>query len=161
MRFDSGINLFFHVGSLVKRSSSHFGCRLSIVYQEPSRNVNTIICQLPGFSERLNQEFAPRRGCGGKTYPDDVDYSGKRSPRDSPEGREQKLYTKLKPRFSHCCLHSIQSWGDTSCGAQTEANFRVIGLCKFVSRRPLQRTIQLECWNSRVFCSREFPQHHY
>ena len=107
MRFDSGINLFFHVGSLVKRSLSHFGCRLPIVYQEPSRNVNTIISKFPGFSERLNQEFAPRRGCGGKTCPDDVDYSGKRSPRGSPEGREQKLYTKLKPRFSHCCFHSI------------------------------------------------------
>jgi hypothetical protein len=49
MRFDSGINLFFHVGSLVKRSSSRFGCGLSIVYQKPSRNVNTMFCKFLGF----------------------------------------------------------------------------------------------------------------
>ena len=50
MRFDSGINLFFHVGSLVKRSSSHFGCRLPIVYKKPSRNVNTMFCKFLDFS---------------------------------------------------------------------------------------------------------------
>src|SRR4029077_7612544 len=59
MRFDSGINLFFHVGSLVKRSSSHFGCRLPIVYKKPSKNVNRMFCKFLDFSV----EFALRRRC--------------------------------------------------------------------------------------------------
>ena len=60
MRFDGGINLFFHVGSLVKRSSSHFGCGLPILYQKLSRNVNTKFCKF-----LVAPRGAPRRGCGG------------------------------------------------------------------------------------------------
>ena len=56
MRFDSGINLFFHVGSLVKRSSSHFGCRLPIAYKKPPRNVNRMFCKFQDFCGRI-----PRR----------------------------------------------------------------------------------------------------
>jgi hypothetical protein len=92
MRFDRGINLFFHVGSLVKRSSSRFGCRLLVLYKKTARNVNTMFCKFLGFFGAFEpSESVLRRGCSATIWTDDVDCCGRRPPLRSPKRREQEL----------------------------------------------------------------------
>ena len=96
MRFDSGINLFFHVGSLVKRSSSHFGCRLPIVYKKPSRNVNTMFCKFLDFSGG----FALRRSCTGTIRR--VTWTALRAPASAPKrAAGAKRIRRPESRFQH------------------------------------------------------------
>ena len=97
MRFDCGINLFFHVGSLVKRSSSRFGCGLLIVYKKPSRNVNTMFCKFLGlFGAFESGTCMPRLRRTNCT--NDMDCSGRRPLLRSSELRAKTTH-RTESRF--------------------------------------------------------------
>ena len=96
MRFDSGINLFFHVGSLVKRSSSHFSCRLLVVYKKPPKNVNTMFCKFLGLSGGIRP--TPKLHRHNSTG--DVDCSENALLFCSQEPREQRQSDDLNRAFS-------------------------------------------------------------
>ena len=79
-----------------------------MVYQKPSRNVNTMFCKFQGlFGASEPGESVLRRGCGATIWTDDVDCCGKLALLRSPESREQKLYIELNRAVGAGVLDSI------------------------------------------------------
>jgi hypothetical protein len=83
MRFDGGINLFFHVGSLIKRSLSRFWIWTPYRLQKTIGKSQYNVLQSSGFFG----ESVPRRNCGGTIRTHNVDCSESALPLCSRESR--------------------------------------------------------------------------
>jgi hypothetical protein len=103
MRFDSGINLFFHLGLWLNVPRAV----LAVDSLSFTKNHQEMSTQCFANFWVFSEGSAPRRNCGGTIRTDDVDCCGRRPPLRSPESREQKTIHRTESRFRRWCLDSI------------------------------------------------------
>jgi hypothetical protein len=95
MRFDSGINLFFHLGLWLNVPRAV----LAVDSLSFTKNHQEMSTQCFANFWVFSEGSAPRRNCGGTIRTDDVDCCGRRPPLRSPESREQKTIHRTESRF--------------------------------------------------------------